>query len=103
MKKLAITLLVSLIVLTGCGGSYPSFEGMTVKKKEQIDGNVIASTKYIVTLEKNGQEIDLRPMSIADYNVLKVGQIINVKYDSEYFIRDIEFPELEGDDYIGDN
>lgn len=93
MKKLiAILMISSLLVLTGCEvGNH--LENMVVKDKEivEIKGNF---DKYIVTLEKDGQVAKLK-MRESDFYLLVEGQIINVRYDESYYIYDIDFPALK--------
>lgn len=93
MKKLISVFIISslILLLVGCE-EYGRFDNMIVKEKNIEEVGRWSYNK--VTLEKNGHEVVL-DISESQYDVLKVGAVINVTYDRYYDVQEIEFPLLQ--------
>jgi len=88
-----------ILLLTGCSQEpIGEFVGMKVKEKRTEEHCSRGCwNEYFVTFEKNETKVELQANDESQFNVLEKGNIVDITYNEDYVIKDIEFPALEDD------
>jgi uncharacterized protein YceK len=103
-----IVLLFSIVFLSGCtvtvGDSTESDEPYGKYYEVKVAGNDelsdcyrYCSGKRDITFERDGNTVVLKAYD-SDAQALKVGNVVDVEFDEDYWITKVEIPGLEGDE-----
>lgn len=75
---------------------YGVLQGVTIKEKDTK--SLCSSSRcnmYYVTFEKDEQKVKLKAIDVNMYDAVQEGTVVDVEYDDDYFIRELNFTDLE--------
>lgn len=96
-RSYVLTALLSLFVV-GCEAVEPYGEienAIVVDKKTEEQCARGCWNNYFITLEKNGNKIELEVDTENEYNAFILDNTVNVSYDRSFFVIDVEFPLIQ--------
>lgn len=93
MKKILVAITLVGLLLSGCSifPDPPAPSKMTGLKIIDKHGS---RWEHHIMFEKNGDKIEMQTKSDEIYDAVQVGMTVDVTYDDNYFIRSVQFPNL---------
>lgn len=92
-KKIGLILII--FILSACGRVSYAEEGLLVNKKANNVDTCRTTCTYSLTIEKDGEQLNLVTTEKSIFTALTIGSTLNVKYNAKFEIIDVRLPKFE--------